>query len=35
MSAIVRYQSGNYATGITGVDNALSGIGNQRPNQVL
>jgi hypothetical protein len=35
LSTIVRYQSGNYATVVTGVDNALSGIGNQRPNQVL
>ena len=35
LSTIVRYQSGNYATVTTGVDNALSGIGSQRPNQVL
>ncbi len=35
LSAIVRYQSGNYATVTTGSDNALSGIGNQRPNQIL
>jgi hypothetical protein len=35
LSTIVRYQSGNYATVIAGVDPALSGIGNQRPNQVL
>jgi hypothetical protein len=35
LSAIVRYQSGNYTTVTTGVDNALSGIGSQRPNQVL
>ncbi|MBZ5601424.1 MAG: TonB-dependent receptor [Acidobacteriia bacterium] len=35
LSAIVRYQSGNYTTATTGVDNALSGIGGQRPNQIL
>src|SRR5262249_39406384 len=35
LSAIFRYQSGNYSTVTTGVDNALSGIGSQRPNQVL
>jgi Carboxypeptidase regulatory-like domain/TonB dependent receptor len=35
LSAIVRYQSGNYATVTTGSDNALSGIGGQRPNQIL
>jgi hypothetical protein len=35
LTAIVRYQSGNYATVTTGVDNALTGIGSQRPNQVL
>ncbi len=35
LSTIIRYQSGNYATVVTGVDNALSGIGSQRPNQVL
>ncbi|MBV9743136.1 MAG: hypothetical protein JO099_05185, partial [Acidobacteriia bacterium] len=35
LTAIVRYQSGNYSTVTTGVDNALSGIGAQRPNQVL
>ena len=35
LSTIVRYQSGNYATVVTGSDNALSGIGGQRPNQVL
>jgi hypothetical protein len=35
LSAIFRYQSGNFSTVTTGVDNALSGIGNQRPNQVL
>jgi hypothetical protein len=34
LSAIFRYQAGNYATVTTGVDNALSGIGAQRPNQV-
>jgi hypothetical protein len=35
LSAIFRYQSGNFSTVTTGVDNALSGVGNQRPNQVL
>jgi hypothetical protein len=35
LSAIFRYQSGNFTTITTGVDNALSGIGGQRPNQVL
>jgi hypothetical protein len=35
LSAIFRYQSGNFTTVTTGVDNALSGIGAQRPNQVL
>jgi hypothetical protein len=35
LSTIVRYQSGNFATVTTGVDNALSGIGSQRPNLVL
>ena len=35
LSTIVRYQSGNYATVTTGVDNALTGIGSQRPNQAL
>ena len=35
LSAIVRAQSGNFATVTTGVDNALTGVGNQRPNQVL
>jgi len=34
-SVIFRYSSGNFATVVTGVDNALSGVGNQRPNQVL
>jgi len=32
LSAIVRYQSGNYSTVTIGVDTALSGIGGQRPN---
>jgi hypothetical protein len=35
LSTIVRYQSGNYSTITTGVDNALTGIGSQRPNQIL
>jgi hypothetical protein len=35
LSAIFRYQSGNFTTITTGVDNALSGVGAQRPNQAL
>lgn len=35
LSAIVRYQSGNFTTVTTGTDNALSGVGGQRPNQIL
>jgi hypothetical protein len=34
LSGIVRRQSGNYSTVITGVDNALTGIANQRAVQV-
>ncbi|PWU05072.1 MAG: TonB-dependent receptor [Terriglobia bacterium] len=35
LSNILRWQTGNFATVTTGVDNALTGIGNQRPLQVL
>jgi hypothetical protein len=35
LSTIVRRQTGNFGTVTTGVDNALSGIGGQRPLQVL
>jgi hypothetical protein len=35
LSAIYRWSSGNYGTIVTGVDNALSGIGGQRPLQLL
>ncbi len=34
LSAIVRYQSGNFSTITTGVDTAVSGIGGQRPNLI-
>ena len=35
LSMILRWQTGNFGTVTTGVDNALSGIGIQRPLQVL
>jgi Carboxypeptidase regulatory-like domain len=35
LSPIVRYQSGNRSTVTLGVDNALTGMGNQRPVQIL
>jgi hypothetical protein len=35
LSGIVRRQSGNYASVTTGVDNALTGVGNQRAVQLL
>ena len=35
VSGILRLQSGPYLTVTTGVDNALSGQPNQRPNQIL
>jgi hypothetical protein len=35
VSAIVRAQSGNFFEVTTGVDNALNGQGNQRPNQIM
>lgn len=33
-STLIRYQSGNYATVVSGSDLNLSGIGSQRPNQI-
>lgn len=35
LSGIVRRQSGNYATVVTGADNALTGVGGQRASQIL
>ena len=35
LSGIVRRQSGNYATVVTGADNALTGVGAQRASQIL
>jgi hypothetical protein len=35
LSPIIRYQSGSHTTVTLGVDNALTGMGNQRPVQVL
>jgi hypothetical protein len=35
LSGIYRKSSGNYLTITTGIDRALTGIGNQRPNQIL
>ncbi|MBV9265050.1 MAG: hypothetical protein JO061_02660, partial [Acidobacteriaceae bacterium] len=35
LSTIFRAQTGNFSTVITGVDNAFTGVVNQRPNQVL
>ncbi|MEK7833908.1 MAG: TonB-dependent receptor [Acidobacteriota bacterium] len=35
LSGIVRRQSGNYASVVTGADNALTGVGGQRASQIL